>query len=62
MRIEYQVIEKGVLPKRGIENMLPSLGQDGFRFAFETAVSYVFWRELPPTEPPRRPIKKPATQ
>lgn len=64
-RYEYQVIEKQSLGKRGIENMLPSLGADGFAFAFETHISYVFCRELVDgkvEEAPKRTTKKPASQ
>lgn len=52
MKVEYQVIVKSELVgKRALEGMLPSLGADGFRFALETPLSYVFWREVPVAEP-----------
>lgn len=53
MKVEYLAIDKGELGKRGLERMLPALGNDGFLFSFETPLSYVFWRQAPVDEPPK---------
>jgi hypothetical protein len=60
MRYEYQTIEKQGLGKRGIENLLGSLGADGFLFSFETNISYVFVRQLPEELVSISPAKKPT--
>ena len=65
--VEYNVIPKGDLGrvegrKVRIEDMLPGLGAQGFMFAFETDVSYVFWRpqtEQPPEQKPKPRAVKP---